>query len=380
MKPIALATTAVLWICTLMAVGQTNHSIPHNGINRTFTVFRPADAPAGAKLPLLLALHGFTQNGPQMMNYSQFNNLATQHGFMVVYPNGINTSWNVGQSGNSGADDVGFLLALTDTLDQWYGVDQQRVYACGFSNGGFMSFRLACEASGRIAAIASVAGTMTSNTFNSCAPQRAVPVLHIHGTNDLLVGYNGSSGFKSVAEGMAYWASFNQCPENPEIIDLPDLVPEGSTVQQLSWAPCAQNTMVRHQKVINGGHTWPGFNGLMGIGNVNMDISASAEIWNFLSQFSLDQAVGNLSPTPGNYFRIFPNPAQNNLIYVEAPGFGPSRLEIVGSDGRLWFTGQYSLSNGRLVIPAGQLPAGMYLLRLSNATQQAMSKLVIGNP
>lgn len=100
-----------------------------------------------------------------MMNYTHSNTLATLYQFMVVYPNGINSRWNVGQSGNSGADYLSFLLALTDTLDQWYGVNQQKVYACGFCNGGFMSFGLACEVSNRIVAIASVAGTKTANTF-----------------------------------------------------------------------------------------------------------------------------------------------------------------------------------------------------------------------
>ncbi|HMM12366.1 MAG TPA: PHB depolymerase family esterase [Bacteroidales bacterium] len=376
MKTHKTSLAAMLMLLAAVAGGQTAHSFQHNGLNRTFTVFRPASAPSSAKLPLLLSLHGFTQTGPQMMNYSQFNNLATQHQFMVVYPNGINTSWNVGQSGNSGADDTGFPLALIDTLDQWYGVDQQRVYVCGFSNGGFMSYRLACEASNRIAAIASVAGTMTVNTFNTCSPQRPVPVLHIHGTNDLLVGYNGSSGFKTVMEGLAYWSSFNQCPAEPEIIDLPDLVQEGSTVQQFTWSPCAQSTMVRHLKVINGGHTWPGFNGLMGVGNVNMDISASAEIWGFLSHFSLGNTVG-IVPSIRPSSRLFPNPSSGEELFVEAPGFGSAYILISGADGRQWYSGWHSAQNGVFSLKALNLPAGIYQVVLSNSQNAGRAKLLV---
>ena len=369
MKTCLRLIASVLLLMSQKINAQTAHSFQHNGINRTFTVYRPAVAPAGEKIPLLLSLHGFTQTGPQMMNYSQFNNLATQHGFMVVYPNGINTSWNVGQNGNSGADDVGFLLTLIDTLDQWYGVNLQRVYACGFSNGGFMSFRLACEASDRIAAIASVAGTMTVNTFNSCNPQRPVPVLHIHGTSDLLVGYNGSSGFKSVMEGMTYWSSFNQCPAEPEVIDLPDLIQEGSTVQQMTWLPCAQGIMVRHHKVINGGHTWPGFNGIMGIGNVNMDISASTEIWNFVSQFSIDNTVGlnksdRLSP------KIYPNPVRGPVFRIEAADFATAEIRIISADGRIWQHIHQEPVNGLFELSPAGLASGIYHIMLDDGRKR----------
>lgn len=376
MKILPFYLIVMLCVFFVPSMSQTNHSFAHNGISRSFTVFRPDGPPAGTKLPLLLALHGFTQSGPQMMNYSLFNNLASQQQFMVVYPNGINTSWNVGQSGNSGADDVGFLMALIDTLDQWYGVNLQRVYACGFSNGGFMSFRLACEASNRIAAIATVAGTMTVNTFNACAPTRPVPVLHIHGTNDLLVGYNGSSGFKSVMEGMAFWTAFNQCPTDPETINLPDLVAEGSIVQQMTWQPCVQNSVVRHLKVINGGHTWPGFNGPMGIGNVNMDISASNEIWSFVSQFSLDNTVGikmATKPVSG----LFPNPVRDDVFFIEAPGLNSVEILISGVDGRLWFSKKLLPTNGLIMLRADNLPEGVYNVLLSEHNAITTFKMLV---
>ncbi|MDV7396997.1 hypothetical protein RZS08_36700, partial [Arthrospira platensis SPKY1] len=125
-----------------------------------------------------------------------------------------------------------FLLALTDTLHNWYNIDLNRVYATGFSNGGFMSYRLACEASDRIAAIAPVAGTMPIAIANNCQPTRSVPILHIHGTADFIVPYAGNSSFLSVGESIEYWRNSNNCNMEPQLIDLPDIVQEGSTVQQ----------------------------------------------------------------------------------------------------------------------------------------------------
>ena len=187
------------------STAQISGSFVFEGINRTWKVWLPAGYTGQEPLPLLLALHGLTQNGQSIMEFSGFNQVADTAGFIVAYPDGVNNSWNVGFAGGSTANDVGFLLALTDTLNLLYNVDMQRVYATGFSNGGFMSYRLACESSDRIAAIAPVAGTMTDGSFNACLPQRAVPVLHIHGTSDFVVSYNGGFRTKYVSPAAELW-------------------------------------------------------------------------------------------------------------------------------------------------------------------------------
>ncbi len=112
--------------------------------------------------------------------------VADTAGIVVVYPNGIDETWNV--SSTTGTDDVGFISALIDTVDYQYSIDLNRVFATGMSMGGFMSYRLACELSERIAAIASVTGLQA---FYPCNPNRPVPILQFHGTADPVVPYAG---------------------------------------------------------------------------------------------------------------------------------------------------------------------------------------------
>jgi len=289
---------------------QTNGSFVFEGINRSYIVYVPQERLQSAPFPLMMVLHGFTQTGQAIMNYSDFNTYAELYGFVAVYPNGVGNSWNVGVGGGSTANDVGFLSALIDTLNHQFGIDLNRVYACGFSNGGFMSYRLACELNDRIAAIGPVAGTMTNAAFDACTPGKAVPVIHIHGTNDFIVSYNGTSSNKSVAAVLDLWTQNNDCNPEPEILDLPDLVQEGSTVQQYTWSPCEANTEVVHLKVNGGGHTWPGAVGNSGIGNTNQDIIASDEIWKFVSRFGLGGPTGLQQTDDQKYkLQLIPNPA-----------------------------------------------------------------------
>lgn len=266
---------------------QINGNFIFDGINRSWIVFLPVDFNSEETMPLMIVLHGHTQDAQEIMEFSDFNTIADTGKFVVVYPEGIGNAWNVGFPDGSDANDVGFLSALIDTLHQQYNIDLNRVYSTGLSNGGFMSYRLACELGNRIAAIAPVSGTMTEGSFNSCSPRRQVPVLHIHGSDDVVVSYAGGLGKKSVEEVLLLWIKNNNCPPVPVIENLPDLVAEGSTVQRFKWASAEKCSEVILLKVINGGHTWPGSIGVTGVGNTNRDIVASSEIWNFVKRFSL---------------------------------------------------------------------------------------------
>ena len=139
-------------------------------------------------IPLVIYLHGYGWTAEQDMNYTRLYEVADTTGYIVVYPSGA-PYWNSGISDNpdlatSDVDDVGFINALIDTLSAQYSIDFERVYACGYSNGGFMSYKLACQLSNRIAAIASVGGVMPNSLMKNCNPLRTMPILEIHGTND----------------------------------------------------------------------------------------------------------------------------------------------------------------------------------------------------
>ncbi len=356
---------------------QIPGSISFEGLSRTYTVYLPAAYTSGDHLPLLFSLHGLTQTGNTMMQFTGFNTYADQYNFIVVYPDGINNSWNVGFSGGSTANDVGFLSALIDTLHAQYGIDLNRVYSTGFSNGGFMSYRLACELTGQIAAIASVAGTMTDGAWGSCQPSRDMPVMHIHGTNDFVVFYNGGFGNKSVAQVLDLWQGFGNCPSNAFIVNLPDLVAEGSTVQTHTWAPCDESVEVVHYKVINGGHTWPGSVGVTGAGNTNRDISASDEIWKFVSRFSLNLPTAVHDALPAK-FTCHPNPSVNGSVTLRFSHlYGPSQLAVYDTQGITVYIAMIpELTPEHRVNLTGKGP-GIYILKLQDAKECYVSKIIM---
>jgi polyhydroxybutyrate depolymerase len=361
---------------SLASTAQQSFSFQHGGLNRNYLLYVPAE-PSAEPLPVVFVLHGFTQTAQGIMTYSGFNEIAEREGFIAVYPNGVNLAWNVGFGGGSSADDVGFLSALIDTLAQHYPVDLARVYSCGMSNGGFMSHRLACELSDRIAAIAGVTGTMSSATFDDCSPERPVPVLQIHGTADLIVNYNGAVGIKSVDETLAFWRAHNDCPPTALFEALPDIVNEGSTVERYTYGPCEEESEVMLLKVLNGGHTWPGSNGLSGLGNTNRDISASEEIWDFFSRHRLGGPASASQARPLPFARPpFPNPFSEHIA-LEAGPAGIQQLSLFSNTGTLLRQSRSPIQEGAASFETYGLPPGLYILQAVSADGQAQHWKVI---
>jgi len=267
-------------------------SISFDGRLRNYMVYLPNNYTGSTNFPLVIYLHSYGWNAQQGMNYTRLNQVADDSDFIVVYPSAV-PNWNSGIGDNPGwstpnVDDVGFIDALIDTMSNSYSIDLERVYACGYSNGGMMSYKLACQLSHRIAAIASVGGCISTNTAANFNPLRTMPILEIHGTSDPWVPINGSTGWHSVDQTLSYWTSFNDCIQVDTTI-LPDLDPtDGCTVEKISYTNCSDNSNVVYYKVINGGHTWPGA-GPPGYsaGNTNQDINAGVEIWNFFKNYKV---------------------------------------------------------------------------------------------
>jgi polyhydroxybutyrate depolymerase len=301
---IACMALCVFSFVTVQA--QQTSSIRIGSLNRSYTLYTPKSYSPGKKMPLVYLLHGFTQTAADIMRYSAFNGLADSFGFFAVYPSGVNNGWNTnsGFPGGSTADDVGFIRILSDSLIARFGIDADRIYSCGFSAGGFMSQRLACELSNRIAAIASVAGTMSDAAFKACNPGRAVPMLHIHGTSDLVVTYNGGISNISADKLVQFWVNKAACNATATKINIPDRVQEGSTAQWQRFGPCNQSLEMAHIAVNNGGHTWPGSSN-SGVGTTNMDFSASAEIWEFFNRFNLQGGMTGVTALDTHEHTLF---------------------------------------------------------------------------
>ena len=264
-------------------------SFNFQGKQRNYMVYTPGNYISSMKYPLVIYLHSYGWTAQKGMGYTLMHQVADTSDFIVVYPRAI-PNWNSGIEDNPSwptpnVDDVGFINALIDTLSDHYSIDLKRIYACGYSNGGFMAYKLACQLSHRIAAIASVGGVISNNTMANCDPLHKIPILQIHGTEDPWVPVKGSPGWNSVDQTLSYWTKFNNCVHVDTTL-LPDLDPnDGCTVEKISYTNCINNSNVIYYKVINGGHTWPGA-GPPGYpaGNTNQDINVSGEIWNFFKK------------------------------------------------------------------------------------------------
>lgn len=237
-----------------------------------------------APAPLVMVFHGFLENGDGIEHITKMTEAADARGFLVVYPEGLNESWNAGAccgtSASGGVDDVAFVDAMLDDIEAHHCVDPKRVYAAGFSNGGMLAHRLACESSERIAAIGPVSGTLA---IDVCAPSRPVPVMHFHGTSDFVVAYanGGLSGAQGVDETMNGWAARNGCAASPHTV-----FQQGDATCD-AWSPCLVGADVVRCKLQGGGHQWPGGNSAGPGGTINMDIAASDAMLDFFEQHPL---------------------------------------------------------------------------------------------
>ena len=274
-----------------LAQQTINGSITHGSLQRDYIIHIPSSYNVNTPIPLVFCFHGYGGNAGSIMSYTNFNYVSDTAGFIVVYPQGtLDNSgishWNVGWGGST-VDDIGFTEALMDNLSATYSIDNNRIYSTGMSNGGFMSFLLACQLSNRIAAIASVTGSMTPQTYNACNPQHPTPILQIHGTSDQTVPYVGDPTWtKSIDDVLQYWVAYNNCNTSAIITAIPDInIFDGSTAEHIVYDGGDNYVTTEHFKIYGGDHDWPGVWG-------NMDIHASAEVWKFFYKYDINGLIG----------------------------------------------------------------------------------------
>tara|TARA_B110000114_G_C15011694_1_gene365066 strand:+ start:90 stop:962 length:873 start_codon:yes stop_codon:yes gene_type:complete len=256
--------------------GKITKELIVNGTTREYIVYVPENYTGTSSLPLLISFHGLTSNMEFNFNYTNFDQLAESENFIVVDPNGISNTWTVSANDDT---DIDFIVALLNQLEEDYNIESNRIYSTGMSMGGFFSFSLACRLSDRIAAIASVTGSMYQPAINNCSPVKPMPILQIHGTEDGTVQYSSVTGL------LDFWTSHNNTDTLPIISNIPDSdTGDGSTVERFEYLNGDSDVEVQHLKITGGGHEWPGFQG-------NMDINASEEVWNFVKVFDLNGKI-----------------------------------------------------------------------------------------
>lgn len=319
-----------------LAQQTINGSITHGGLTRTYILYVPASYSAGTPVPLVFNFHGYTSNSNDQMLYADFRPIADTANFILVHPMGTldgsnQPYWNSGWGGS--VDDIGFTSALIDSLSADYSINPNRIYSTGMSNGGFMSYTLACELSDRIAAIASVTGTMNVNQSATCSAQHPMPVMEIHGTADATVPYTGNAAMASIATAMNYWVNFNNCTSTPTVTPVTNSsTTDGCTAEYSVWSNGDNGVEVEHYKIIGGGHTWPG--APIAIGVTNYDINASKLIWIFFSKYDLNGAIGpvGVNELAQNKLSVHPNPSSDFIALEGVEDL--SSIEVVSMTGR----------------------------------------------
>ncbi len=363
----------VLIFSQLHNSAQTIKSIEHNSVSRVYMEFIPSSYTGLQPVPLVIALHGL---GDTITNFNVtgFQTLGEIGNFITVYPQGmsgfVGTAWNAGVQYygiqiNSQYDDVSFISALIDTLSDEYNIDPTRIYVTGFSMGGFMANRIACELSDRIAAIASVAGTR-GNMITNCQPWRSVPFCHFHGTADGTVYYTGNNFGMDTPDLVTWWATWNQCQTPPDSTLLPDNVPgDGIVITHFEYPNGIQNSNVEFYRADSADHVW--------LYQPMNDTTYTILIWEFFKKHqltTLDISQNEEQIT----FSIYPTVASDFITITSPSHIKVSHIRMYSSNGQV---SECPVQvNGKADI--SMLPQGIYICEIfSDNNISYRTKLII---
>ncbi|MDC0442880.1 hypothetical protein OAM47_01830 [Gammaproteobacteria bacterium] len=273
------------------AKGTINGEISYKDINREFILYVPSSYDSSAKQPLIFNFHGYGSNANEQMNYGDLRSQSDANGFILVHPEALDdiggtSYWNMGGWTISAHDDLEFVDNLINLLMDKYSVNAERIYSTGMSNGGFFSFHLACNLNASFAAIASVTGSMSYETFENCNARKPTPVLQIHGSIDTVVPYNGiESIMKPVSDVIEYWKLNNGCDDF--ILSSPDVLPGvTSWTETYLFENCLNGTQNIHLYVQGARHIWPG-----SIYERINSPNASQRIWDFFSKYDINGVI-----------------------------------------------------------------------------------------
>ncbi len=258
--------------------GLSTQTLNHDGMDRQFLIYNPNSNDIQSERPLLINFHGFGGQAKDFFEWSNMRSLADSEDFILVYPQGSDlggsSHWNAALNGGdnkSDTDDLGFIEAIINKLSSEKLIDVKRVYAIGYSNGGMMSYALACYKSNLIAAFGSVSGYMLQS---ECTPSHSIPLIKLHGTNDY---YDGGGVYNSVESTLNYWINFNNINSNFVLETYND---NGTEIEFYNYQNQINQIAVHHYKVINGEHVWFDFNF-----NGN---NSNKIIWDFFSKYDID--------------------------------------------------------------------------------------------
>ena len=270
-------------ILAVIAVFSTVTTIQADTVTidgRRVLVNLPASYNSQAKSALVIALHGFGSKPEHMFDDTGLKQKSDQHGFVLAAPSGLSNllgmrAWNAGNCCTGPIEDrrrdVTFVEELITELQSKYPkIDPARMYLVGMSNGGMLAHRVGIQINpgvAKIAGIASVAGTLAISDKEIPRGVASVPVIHFHGTRDVVVSPSGSrggpldiGGYRSVDDALVVWQSVNKTNRRTASQPLPDAARDRTTVERFVYSPSpgANGAKVHFIEINGGGHTWPG--------------------------------------------------------------------------------------------------------------------------
>jgi polyhydroxybutyrate depolymerase len=238
-----------------LAPGNMERTVTVNDVERSYIVHVPSSMDNSQPVAVVFVFHGYSGDAADIQLMTGFDETADKAGFIVVYPEGISFSWNAGVCCGSAADreidEPDFVREMLSDLGTIVSVDSKRIYATGFSNGGMLSYCLACEMSDVLAAVGPVGGVLTSSP---CEPQEPVSLIHVHALNDQVVPFASAAfpNFPSAKEDITNWVQINECTEPATTEKLLNDI-----LTHTAYTSCKNNTAVELYTFETGGHTWP---------------------------------------------------------------------------------------------------------------------------
>ena len=255
---------------------------------------------------------------------------------------------------------------MIDKIKAGYSIDLNSVYACGMSNGGFMSQTLACALNNKIAAIASVTGSMFISQYGTCVPGRVVPVLQIHGTADNTVPYQGNNQMIAIDTLMKFWVRHDQCNAVPVIDSVPDISKADSCkAVHYVYENGLQGSTCELYKIIGGGHSWPG--SPFKIAVTNQDFNASEKIWQFFRKYKLNNLLSVPKSDSETVVTMYPNPCIDQL-YIET-----QQLKSIAI---MDITGKIVIQSLQPQIDVRNLVQGLYFVHITTKNGEVVKRLV----
>ena len=277
----------------------------HEGVEREYIIHVPENLTED--FPIVFVIHGYTGSAEGIAAYTGMNSIAEREGFIAVYPQGTidsngNTFFNVGYEFNddSSINDVSFIRELVRSISQEFNLKRKKAFATGMSNGGDMSYLLACTSSDLFKAVAPVAGVLMRGLKDSCELSSPVPIFEIHGTADKI------SLFEGDLNNEGGWGAYYDLPSTIDFFAERYQLTNKSVKQITSKESGAEYDIFfeRHwsddleeevwmYRIEDGRHVWPGikFNwwnnplAWFYFGSGNEDINASEEVWAFFKKY-----------------------------------------------------------------------------------------------